>query len=253
MRMLVALMVTDTAPAVQGTNQFLNQKGFPNALLMIPTLNEESAIQALVEEAKGCGLRNILVVDGHSKDRTRELAEATGARVYEQEFGRGKGCGVRTGMKLFLQGTAEVLCIIDGDGTNAPSDLINMIFLTEKGEADVVLGSRIRGRRDPHSMTALTFVSNLTISFLLGAKFKRLFTDVQTGYWAFTRPAVERIYPLLHSTGFEIEMELFTTALKEKLRVTELPVGFRVREGTSKFSFRLRLRNLYYGLRYLVS
>jgi len=249
----VALMVTDTAPAVQGTNQALNQKGFPNTLLMIPTLNEEDAIQTLLEEAKDCGLRNILVVDGHSKDRTRELAEAKGASVHEQEFGRGKGCGVRTGMKLFLQGNAEVLCIIDGDGTNIPSDLLDMISLAKKGEADVVLGSRIRGRRDPRSMNVLTFVSNLTISFLLGAKFRRLFTDIQTGYWVLMRTAVERMYPSIHSTGFEIEMELFTTALKEKLRVTELPVGFRVREGKSKFSFRLRMRNLYYALTYLAS
>jgi dolichol-phosphate mannosyltransferase len=253
MRMLVALMAKDTNPSVACRNQNINQKSFSNILLVIPTLNEEEAIKTLIIEAEKCGLNNVLVVDGFSTDRTREVAADTNAIVREQEFGRGKGCGVRTAMKLFLLGNADLLSIIDGDGTSIPSHLLNMILLAEEGRADVVLGSRIRGKRDPQSMTALTFVSNLTVSFLLGAKFRRLFTDVQTGYWVFTRKAIERIYPLIHSTGFEIEMELFVTTLKEKLQVCEVPVGFRVRKGTTKFSFPLRMRNLYYALRYLAT
>lgn len=253
MMMLVALMAKDTDPLASGNNHNLNQKGFPKTLLMLPTLNEADAIQTLVREAKGSGFKNILVVDGYSTDRTREAAEAEGAEVVLQEFGKGKGCGVRTGMKLFLEREIDLLCILDADVTNIPSHLLEMVRATQQGRADVVLGSRIRGKRDPEAMNALTFASNLTVSLVLGAKFKRLFTDVQTGYWAFTKAAVQKIYPLLHSTGFEIEIEIFVTALKAKLKVCEVPVGFRVRTGTSKFSFRQRFRNLYYAMKYLVS
>lgn len=252
MRMLVALMAKDTNPTVQGTNQDLYQKGFAKILLMIPTLNEEQAIRSVVTEAKESGFIDILVVDGFSADKTREVAEAAGATVSKQGFGVGKGCGVRTGMKLFLEGNADLLCIIDGDGTNIPSNLLGMIHVAQENVAEVVLGSRIRGKRDPKAMGALTYASNLTVSFLLGAKFRRLFTDVQTGYWVFTRVAVQKIYPLVKSTGFEIEMELFVTALKEKLQTCEVPVGFRVRKGTTKFSFLLRLRNLFYAMRFLL-
>jgi dolichol-phosphate mannosyltransferase len=249
--MLVALM--DRDPAVGGRIQGLNQKSFSGALLLIPTLNEEKAIQDLINESKACGFTNILVVDGFSTDRTREAAMAAGANVHEQEFGVGKGCGVRTGMKLFLQSEADMLCIIDGDTTNIPSDLSQLIELIKRGEADVVLGSRTRGKREPHSMPLLSYASNLIVSFLLGAKFRRLFTDVQTGYWVFTKAAVEKIYPLIHATGFEIELELFVTALKQKLRVSEVPVGFRIRKGRTKFRFWLRIRSLYYALKYLAS
>jgi dolichol-phosphate mannosyltransferase len=252
MRMLVALIVEDTPPAAEATNQGVNQKGFSRALLMIPTLNEAEAVRALVLEAKECGLKNILVVDGFSTDGTGEVAAEAGATVQVQEFGTGKGCGVRTGMKAFLQGNADMLCIIDGDGTNIPSDLRAMLLRLEDGNADVVLGSRIRGKRAPRAMSTLAFCSNLTVSFLLGAKFRRLFTDIQTGYWSFTREAVRKIYPLIHSTGFEIEIELFVTALEANLRVCEVPVGFRIRKGTTKFSFPLRMRNLYFALKYLV-
>jgi dolichol-phosphate mannosyltransferase len=235
----------------------VTEKGNPpyhsEILLMIPTLNEEDAIETLLREAQSIGFTNILVVDGLSTDKTRENATQAGARVTLQEFGRGKGCGIRTGMKLFLSGEAGVLCIIDGDATNDPSFLRRMILQVQSGEADVVLGSRTRGPREENAMNAVSLASNLTVSFLLGAKFRRHFTDVQTGYWAIGRDAAQKIYPKLHSTGFEIELELFVKSLKLGLKVSEIPVGFRHRRGHTKFSFKLRMRNLYYAFKYLAS
>jgi len=232
--------------------QVILQKRDSEILLLIPTLNEEAAIEALLIEAHSVGFSNILVVDGFSSDRTAELAEQAGARVVLQEIGNGKGCGVRSGMKEFLKGAWDTLCIIDGDGTNLPSDLMRLVPHVES-DADVVLGSRTRGRREKNAMDTLTIASNLTVSFLLGAKFGRLFTDVQTGYWVFARRAIERIYPKIRSRGFEIEMEIFVKAMKAGLRVRELPVGFRKRIGFTKFSFMLRMRNLYYAFRFLAS
>jgi len=226
---------------------------YSNVLLLIPTLNEEEAIEQLVREAQGCGFTDILVVDGLSVDRTREVAASMGARVVLQDFGKGKGCGVRTGMRVFLEEDSEFLAIIDGDVTNVPSDLAGMISVARSGLADVVLGSRIRGKRERGAMPALSVASNLTVSFLLGAKFLRLFTDVQTGYWLFTRDAVGRVYPKIQSTGFEIELEVFVKLLKDGWRVVEVPVGFRARKGRTKFSFGLRIRNLYYAFKYLAS
>jgi glycosyltransferase involved in cell wall biosynthesis len=224
---------------------------YPDVLLLIPTLNEEEAIQQLIQEARAAGFADILVVDGFSSDNTRDVATSMNAEVVLQEFGKGKGCGIRTGMKLFLEGDSEYLSVIDGDETNIPSDLAKMVPIAKSGNADVVLGSRTRGKRDKGSMPALSLASNLTVSFLLGAKFLRLFTDVQTGYWLFTREAVKRIYPKIQSTSFEIELELFVKIMKEGLRVAEIPVGFRKRKGKTKFNLRLRLRNLYYAFKYL--
>src|SRR5208283_1953605 len=102
-------------------------------------------------------------------------------------------------------------------------------------------------------MNLLSLASNLTVSFILGIKFERIFTDVQTGYWLFTRDAVERVYPQIESSGFEIELELFVTVLRMGLRVIEIPAGFRLRKGHSKFRFELRMRNLYFALKFLVS
>lgn len=230
-----------------------NRTALSEALLMIPTLNEAEAIGGLVAEARSTGFRQIMVVDGLSTDRTREIAGQAGVAVIIQDFGKGKGCGIRTGMREFLQADANVLCIIDGDGTNDPSFLPKMVAIVEEGEADVVLGSRTRGPREAGAMDFISLVSNLTVSFLLGVKFRRLFTDVQTGYWVFTRSAVQRIYSSIRSTGFEVELELFVKILKEGLRVREIPVGFRLRKGKTKFGFMMRMRNLYYAFKFLAS
>jgi dolichol-phosphate mannosyltransferase len=221
-------------------------------MLIIPTLNEEEAIGPLLEEASSLFPR-IVVVDGHSSDRTREISESLGATVILQEFGPGKGCGVRTGMKFFLSHEAEIVCLIDGDGTNVPHDLVPLVEIVRNGEADIAMGSRTRGRRDMKSMNFITLASNRVVSYLLSSRFGGSFTDVQTGYWAFSRSAVERILPHLRSTRFEIELEIFSKAKSLGLTLKELPVGFRTRVGRTKFSFALRMRNLYFTFKYVLS
>jgi glycosyltransferase involved in cell wall biosynthesis len=221
-------------------------------MLVIPTLNEEEAIRPLVEEAFPLFPR-IVVVDGHSSDRTREIAKSLGATVISQEFGPGKGCGVRTAMKFFLSQAADIMCIIDGDGTNIPRDLVPLIEAVRTEDVDVAIGSRTRGRRDPGSMNWITIASNRVVSYLLSARYGGNFTDIQTGYWAFSRNAVERLLPRLHSTRFEIELEIFAKARSCRLVLRELPVGFRRRLGQTKFSFGLRMRNLYFAFKYILS
>jgi dolichol-phosphate mannosyltransferase len=221
-----------------------------STLLLIPALNEADAIGRLIKEAFPL-FPDILVVDGHSIDRTKEIAAESGARVVEQRFGKGKGCAVRTGFEEFLVGTAQCLAIVDGDGTNNPSDLVQLVDSIHGGEFDVALGSRTRGTREPGSMDWLTLASNRIVSFMLGARFLTYFTDVQTGYWALSRGSVEKLLPQLKATGFEVELEIFTKAMHSSLRVVEVPVSYRRRTGKSKFSFWLRMRSLMYALYYL--
>ena len=118
----MARMAGNTARAnPQPTTQKANPTLIHETLLVIPTLNEEDAIEGLLAESRACGLRDIIVVDGNSTDRTQGVAEKSGVKVVIQDFGKGKGCGIRTTMRDFLQDNANVLCIIDGDGTNDPS------------------------------------------------------------------------------------------------------------------------------------
>ena len=203
----------------------------------------------------GTHLKDIdfLVVDGGSTDETVEVARQYRVRVINQKFGRGKGCGVRTGMEFFLSSKYDVLCMIDGDGSSDPRELPKMIEAMKDENAEVVLGSRVRGKREKGAMTAFSIFSNLIVSLFLGLRFLRIFTDVQTGYWAFSRKAVETLYPRLKAKGFDIEMALFMLTLDIGLKCIEVPVGYKKRLGKTKFRLSLRFRNfgymIYYWLR----
>ena len=102
-------------------------------------------------------------------------------------------------------------------------------------------------------MNWITIASNRVVSYLLSARHGGNFTDIQTGYWVFSRNAVERLLPDLHSTRFEIELEIFAKTRSCGLVLKELPVGFRERLGRTKFSLGLRMRNLYFAFKYILS
>jgi len=115
-------------------------------LAMVPTLNEERGIRRVLQDMPED--LDVLVVNGGSADETVEVAEQYRAIVIRQKFGRGKGFGVRTGMEFFLGTKHDVLCMIDGDGSNDPGELPKMIEAMAAEKAEVVLGSRIRGKRE---------------------------------------------------------------------------------------------------------
>lgn len=229
----------------------MSQGSTGSVLVMVPTLNEERGIRRVLKDVPKDS--DVLVVDGGSTDETVEVARQYRVRVIRQKFGRGKGCGVRTGMEFFLSSKYDVLCMIDGDGSNDPEELPKMIEAINDEKAEVVLGSRVRGKREKGAMTLFTIFSNVIVSLFLGLRFLRIFTDVQTGYWAFSRKAVETLYPRLKAKGFEIEMEIFVLTLDVGLKCIEMPVGFKKRLGKTKFRLFLRFRNfgymIYYWLR----
>jgi dolichol-phosphate mannosyltransferase len=230
---------------------WLSQGSTGSVLVMVPTLNEERGIRRVLKDVPKD--IDVLVVDGGSTDETVEVARQYRVRVIRQKFGRGKGCGVRTGMEFFLSSKYDVLCMIDGDGSNDPEELPKMIEAMKDEKAEVVLGSRVKGKREKGAMTLFTILSNIIVSLFLGLRFLRIFTDVQTGYWAFSRKAVETLYPRLKAKGFEIEMEIFVLTLDVGLKCIEVPVGYKKRLGKTKFRLFLRFRNfgymIYYWLR----
>jgi len=217
---------------------------------MVPTLNEERGIRRVLQDMPEDF--DVLVVDGGSADETVEVATQYRTVVIRQKFGRGKGYGVRTGMEFFLSTKYDVLCMIDGDGSNDPGELQKMVEAMEDEKAEVVLGSRIRGKREKGAMGLFTIFSNFILSLLLGLRFLRIFTDVQTGYWAFSRKAVETLYPRLKAKGFEIEMEIFVLTFDAGLKCIEVPVRYRKRLGKTKFRLFLRFRNFGYMIYYLL-
>ncbi len=217
-------------------------------LLLLPTLNEEEALKALANEIPD--EFEVLVVDGYSTDGTKDVALGHGWTFITQRYGRGKGCGIRTGMEEFLKTDGDYLGIIDADYACDPKEVTRILQALRDGGLDVVLGSRDRVMQLQYLGEFSVFINWLTSS-IVSHVYRQKLSDIQTGYWTFTRDAVERVLPHLVANDFEIEYDLLYNAWRLGLKIGETPVSIRRRAGESKFSIYHRFKQIGYGLKYL--
>src|SRR5438477_11983096 len=118
--------------------------------VIIPALDEEEPIAGVVRECFATGLPNeVIVVDNGSTDRTAERAHEAGARVVTAPRGYGRACaaGVRA-----LSPECDIVVFLDGDGSDVPAFMDQLVDPVARGTNDFVIGSRTRGRREPGRM-----------------------------------------------------------------------------------------------------
>jgi dolichol-phosphate mannosyltransferase len=203
--------------------------------VLIPTYEEAATIGDVIDGFRERGFGNLLVVDGHSTDGTRELARKHGARVVEQS-GRGKGTGkgqaVREGV---ARSTAPYLLLLDGDGTYRPADADALLDPLLRGEAEHVIGDRYADMADG-AMTRFNGVGNRLINRAFRTVHGRDVGDVLSGYRAFTRASFERCHPT--AEGFGIETELAVECVKQGIEMATVPIAYRARPAESETSLR---------------
>ena len=199
--------------------------------ILIPCYNEEQTIDDVVSRFRAAlPWASVYVYDNNSSDLTALRARASGAIVI-REPRQGKGNVVR---RMFADIEADIYVMADGDGTYAPEDAPQLIntLLTER--ADMVVGTR-RGVADDAGRAGHAF-GNRIFNSLYKRLFGRDFTDIFSGYRAFTRRFVKS-FPAV-SGGFEIETEMSVHASQLKLPVSEIALdyGRRPEGSASKLS-----------------
>ena len=194
--------------------------------VVIPCLNEEEPIAGVVAEVLAQGVAEVIVVDNGSTDATAARASAAGARVL-REPRRGYGRACATGLAA-IRADADIVCFLDGDGSDVPSFLAAITGPVARGEADFVMGSRLRGRREPGSMTPQQLVAGRLAGVLMRAVCGVRFTDMSP--FRAIRVAQLRGLGMSEATyGWNLEMQMRVAAAG--LRALEIPVDHRCRRG----------------------
>lgn len=205
--------------------------------VLIPCYNEEGAIAEVLSRfprekiARHGFVLDVLVVDNNSTDNTAAIAASLGARVIS-ETKKGKGHAIRAGFKA-LQHDTDYVVMLDGDATYCPEEILRMVEPLESGFTHVVIGSRLAGKMSAGSMRAFNRIGNWGYSFLVRVGYKVNVTDALTGYFAWTKAAVDRLTPHLTSPGFAIEMEMITKMARLGEDIYSVPITYQPRIGES--------------------
>jgi len=187
--------------------------------IVIPTKNEERTIEQIIKKCRSFG-DEILVVDGHSKDKTRDIAQSLGARVVLDGC-KGKGEGLRVGLR---EARHDIVVFIDADGSHDPCDIPKIVTPIQEGRADLVVGSRMRGGSDELHGDIGKFIRVIgsdIITLSINYRFGVRLTDSQNGFRAIKRKVGLDLG--LKEDIFTIEQEMLMKALKRGYKTDEVP------------------------------
>lgn len=200
-----------------------------NVAVIIPALNEEPAI-AKVLAAIPAWVDQVVVADNGSTDATADIARELGTQVVNQPR-RGYGAACLAGMAAL--GPAKVVVFLDGDYSDHPEQMARLVDPIIQGRAQLVIGSRVLGRRQPGALTPQARWGNWLACLLIRLFWGAHFTDLGP-FRAVERSALERMGMADLNYGWTVEMQI--KAARLGLVCAEAPVDYRRRIGLSHIS-----------------
>jgi glycosyltransferase involved in cell wall biosynthesis len=205
----------------------------PTLSVVMPTLNEEAGIGHCIERIRAAveelGVYAEIVVSDSSDDRTPEIAASMGAIVLEPE-GLGYGYAYRY---AFERCRGDYIAMGDADTTYDFGDIPELFDLVSNGDADMAMGSRLRGEIRDGSMPPLhRYVGNPFLTRFLNVFYGAGVSDAHSGLRVFTRAALEEMD--LETDGMEFASEMIMKAGARGLTIEEIPIVYHEREGEEK-------------------
>jgi glycosyltransferase involved in cell wall biosynthesis len=199
--------------------------------VIIPALNEEASVGAVVQAIGDPRVGEVIVADNGSIDRTAAVARAAGATVVAAPE-RGYGAALSAGIEVALARPAPpfALAFVDADLADDPAELSRLLDPLYAGAADLVIGSRV-ARAAPGALTPQARFGNALATALIRLRFGFTYTDLGP-FRAVTAAAFAGLAMTDRGYGWTVEMQV--KALKRGIRVREVEVSYRPRVGRSK-------------------
>lgn len=208
------------------------KKAIPNIKVVIPAFNEEQSIAKVIRDIPKELVSEVIVVNNASNDATKSNAIKAGATVLDEQR-KGYGWACLKGIDHAIANGAEVLVFLDGDYSDYPEQMQDVLHPILNDEADLVIGSRALGEKEKGSMTIPQIFGNWLATKLMRIFYGIRFTDLGP-FRAITVDGLEKLKMQDKTYGWTIEMQI--RAAQQKLKCTEVPVNYKNRIGKSKVS-----------------
>lgn len=207
-------------------------EGNGRVAVVIPALDEERSLGRVLADIPPPFRDRVLVVDNGSRDRTPEVARAGGATVV-REPRRGYGAACLRGLAALAADPPHAVVFLDADYSDSPEEMDRVVGPVLRGEADLVVGSRVRGVRERGALAPQARFGNALATFLIRVLFGVRFTDLGP-FRAVGWDALRDLGMRDRDYGWTVEMQV--KAAKRGLRCLEVPVSYRKRIGRSKIT-----------------
>ncbi|MFT6503973.1 MAG: glycosyltransferase involved in cell wall biosynthesis [Crocinitomicaceae bacterium] len=204
----------------------------PIITVIIPAFNEEKSIGKVVSDIPRDLVKHVIVVNNNSNDNTVEVAKSAGAIVLDEPR-RGYGWACLKGIEKSRELKTDIVVFMDGDYSDFPEEITNVIAPIIETDHDMVIGSRVLGKREKGSLTPQQVFGNWLATKLIRLFYGAKFTDLGP-FRAIKSDALEQLKMADKTYGWTIEMQI--KASKEKMKFCEVPVNYRKRIGVSKVS-----------------
>ena len=204
--------------------------------VVIPALNEEKSIGRVLTDLPDGWVRRVVVVDNGSEDATAAVARAHGAEVVAEPR-RGYGTACLTGLDHLAAVPPEIVVFIDGDYSDFPEELPDLVRPIIEDDVELVIGSRTRGERSKGALLPQAIFGNWLSCLLIRQIWGARFTDLGP-FRAITWPALVRLAMADPDFGWTVEMQV--KAARRRVRFAEIPVKYRPRIGVSKVTGTVR-------------
>ena len=206
----------------------------PRISVIIPVFNEQDAIEKVIGDIPSNLPTEIIVVDNGSTDQTAKLAAAMGARIV-RENRRGYGSACLAG--IAATNDPDIVVFLDGDYSDHPNEMPDLIAPILENRADLVIGSRVLGNSEPGALMIQARFGNRLATSLIKILFGVSYTDLGP-FRAIRYLALLDLNMRDKTFGWTVEMQV--KAAKQALKIQEVPVSYRKRIGVSKITGTLK-------------
>jgi glycosyltransferase involved in cell wall biosynthesis len=200
-------------------------------LIIIPAFNEEMRLGKLLKSISSIiPLKDVLVVDDGSQDKTATIAKRAGSRVLSQKTNQGKGLALRAGFDFALKSGYDAVITMDADGQHDPLEIPTFLAYYEKYKTDLIIGTR---KHDLSEMPFPRFMANTSSSLVASILAGMRINDSQSGYRFIKKNLIEKIN--LKDGRFQMETEIIVKAARAGFSVGEVPIRTIYFEGTKSY------------------